>query len=82
MCCEKVGARVIALVVLLVVTSFQNMIGFCFCREIQEECGLVAENLQQVGILMFKFVDSEQLLEVHVFRSEEFSGILTESQGN
>ncbi|KAK3612436.1 hypothetical protein CHS0354_032046 [Potamilus streckersoni] len=48
-------------------------------RELQEESGLKAKNLQEVGLLKFEFVGDPQLLEVHVFTSSEYEGKPTES---
>ncbi len=44
-------------------------------REMLEECGVSIEKMEQVGVHEFEF-DSKQgdILEVHVFRVDEFSG--------
>ena len=50
-------------------------------RETKEECGLDVSDLDKVGTLIFEFVGEPQLLEVHVFRTEHFTGTVTESEG-
>lgn len=54
-----------------------------FHRETKEECGLdvTVTNLDKVGVLQFEFVNEPQILEVHVFRTTQFSGEVTESEG-
>ena len=49
-------------------------------REVQEEAGIQVKDLNKVGILDFIFCGSTEILEVHVFKSEKFSGIITESE--
>ena len=44
-------------------------------REMQEECGVVIETMEKVGIHEFEFADKRgDILEVHVFRVDTFSG--------
>ena len=43
-------------------------------RELEEECGLVANSLRPAGILEFTFVDEEKTLEVHIFAVEDYDG--------
>ncbi len=44
-------------------------------REMQEECGVVIETMEQVGIHEFEFAAKRgEILEVHVFRVDTFSG--------
>lgn len=50
-------------------------------RETKEECGLDVTNLDKVGVLKFEFVNEPQILEVHVFRTTQFSGVVSESEG-
>ena len=50
-------------------------------RETKEECGLDVSDLDHVGTLIFEFVGEPQLLEVHVFRTEHYTGTVTESEG-
>jgi 8-oxo-dGTP diphosphatase/2-hydroxy-dATP diphosphatase len=49
-------------------------------REVQEEAGIEVKDLNKMGILDFIFTDRPEVLEVHVFRSDEFSGTVTESE--
>jgi 8-oxo-dGTP diphosphatase/2-hydroxy-dATP diphosphatase len=52
-----------------------------FNRELKEESGLtVPGNMDHVGILMFEFVDNPILMEVHVFRTHTFDGLLMETE--
>jgi 8-oxo-dGTP diphosphatase/2-hydroxy-dATP diphosphatase len=51
------------------------------CRETKEECGLDVLELDHVGTLIFEFIREPQLLEVHVFRTEHYTGTVTESEG-
>ncbi len=48
-------------------------------RELMEESGLIADDLQKVGIIEFEFQGNPEILEVHIFRSEHVSGEPTES---
>ena len=50
-------------------------------RETLEECGLTITELDKVGVIVFEFVDDPQLLEVHVYRTEQYSGEVTETEG-
>lgn len=38
-------------------------------------------DLDKVGVIVFEFVNEPQLLEVHVFRAEHYTGVLRESEG-
>lgn len=49
-------------------------------RELFEEANIVADNLEEFGILNFKFVDQTPDLEVHIFRANSFSGELMETE--
>lgn len=49
-------------------------------REISEEAGIEVNELDKVGIIEFEFKDNPEILEVHIFRSEDFSGTPTESE--
>lgn len=51
-------------------------------REVYEEIGVVAEKIEQVGILEFRLKRSSEFLdvEVHVFRTEVFTGEPRESE--
>ena len=50
-------------------------------RELKEESGLVAHTLDKVGVITFEFLNDPQLLDVHVFRTYDYSGKPTESDG-
>lgn len=43
-------------------------------RELFEEANVVADNLEELGVLDFKFADITPDLEVHIFRATKFSG--------
>jgi 8-oxo-dGTP diphosphatase/2-hydroxy-dATP diphosphatase len=43
-------------------------------RELFEEANVVANSLEELGVLDFKFVDATPDLEVHIFRATKFSG--------
>lgn len=50
-------------------------------RETEEECGLVVSMLDKVGVIHFEFVGQPQILEVHVFRTEHYTGVPVETEG-
>ncbi|XP_069125700.1 oxidized purine nucleoside triphosphate hydrolase-like [Argopecten irradians] len=43
-------------------------------RELLEESCVVCDDLKEVGLLKFEFKDEPQILEVHVFTSDNFEG--------
>ncbi len=49
-------------------------------REVQEEAGIDVRDLNKVGIIEFEFKGNPEILEVHIFRSEHFSGEPAESE--
>lgn len=50
-------------------------------REMQEECGVVIEKMEKVGIHEFEFADRRgEILEVHVFRVDTWSGEPVETE--
>lgn len=49
-------------------------------RELREEVGIEVQNLNKVGIIDFEFKGNPEILEVHIFRSDNFSGEPTESE--
>lgn len=49
-------------------------------RELQEEAGIEAYNLEKVGIIDFEFKGNPEILQVHIFRANDFSGELRESE--
>lgn len=46
----------------------------------QEEAGIEVKELNKVGILGFEFKDNLEIIEVHVFKSNNFIGEPMESQ--
>jgi 8-oxo-dGTP diphosphatase/2-hydroxy-dATP diphosphatase len=49
-------------------------------REIKEEAGVEINKLDKVGIIDFEFKGNPEILEVHIFKGEEFSGQPIESE--
>ncbi|MBI2003036.1 MAG: 8-oxo-dGTP diphosphatase [Candidatus Wildermuthbacteria bacterium] len=49
-------------------------------REVKEEAGIEVENLDKVGIIDFEFRGNSEILQVHIFKSDNFSGEPTESE--
>ncbi|XP_053550937.1 oxidized purine nucleoside triphosphate hydrolase [Bombina bombina] len=49
-------------------------------RELWEESGLTVDKLQKIGQIKFEFVGSTEILDVHVFRADDFCGEPTESE--
>lgn len=49
-------------------------------REVKEEAGIEIEDLNKVGIIEFQFRDDSKILEVHIFKSENFLGKPQESE--
>lgn len=49
-------------------------------REMQEEAGVTAGELEKVGIIEFEFEGDPTLLEVHIYRGESILGTPTESE--
>jgi 8-oxo-dGTP diphosphatase/2-hydroxy-dATP diphosphatase len=49
-------------------------------RELQEEAGIKADNLDKVGIIDFEFKGNPEILQVHIFKVEKFSGEPTEGE--
>uniref|UniRef100_A0A8C6YN90 Oxidized purine nucleoside triphosphate hydrolase n=1 Tax=Nothoprocta perdicaria TaxID=30464 RepID=A0A8C6YN90_NOTPE len=50
-------------------------------RELLEESGLTVDTLQKMGQITFEFVGSSELMEVHIFRADDFHGEPKESEG-
>lgn len=48
-------------------------------REVFEEAGLKVKSLEKMGVITFEFQDGHQSFEVHIFRSKDFEGEITES---
>ena len=49
-------------------------------RELLEESGIQADYLEPVGVLNFEFNDNPDVIQVHIFKSESFSGDIKESE--
>lgn len=49
-------------------------------REMQEESGLEVGDLEKFGIVEFEFENNPEILEVHFFKTDDFSGELRESE--
>lgn len=49
-------------------------------RELYEEAGVRMVTPKQVGELVFEFKGVDELLHVHVFTSNEYTGVITESE--
>lgn len=50
-------------------------------RELLEEASLTASYLEAVGVLTFEFVGEPDLMEVHVFKCQQYEGHPQESEG-
>lgn len=49
-------------------------------REMKEESGINLIDLNKIGVLKFEFENNPEIIEVHIFKSENFSGEPTESE--
>jgi 8-oxo-dGTP diphosphatase / 2-hydroxy-dATP diphosphatase len=49
-------------------------------REIKEECNIEVKDLNRIGIVEFNFENNPESLEVHIFKSSDFEGELSESE--
>ena len=49
-------------------------------RELREEAGIETDFMDKVGIIEFEFKGNLEILEVHVFKSDTFSGEPMESE--
>ena len=49
-------------------------------REILEEAGIEVGDIEKMGMIDFEFCGNPEILEVHVFRAKDFSGIPAESE--
>ncbi|XP_027029660.1 oxidized purine nucleoside triphosphate hydrolase [Tachysurus fulvidraco] len=49
-------------------------------RELLEESGLTVNTLHKIGNITFEFVGETELMEVHVFRADDYNGEPTESE--
>lgn len=49
-------------------------------REVSEEAGITVEQLEKMGVINFEFQGNPEILEVHIFKAQEFEGTPTESE--
>jgi 8-oxo-dGTP diphosphatase / 2-hydroxy-dATP diphosphatase len=49
-------------------------------REVKEEIGVVVPEIKKIGILDFTFENEPKILEVHIFKAENFEGEILESE--
>ncbi|NXX47527.1 8ODP triphosphatase, partial [Tricholaema leucomelas] len=49
-------------------------------RELLEESGLTVDTLQKMGQITFEFVGNPELMDVHIFRADDFHGEPKESE--
>jgi len=49
-------------------------------REIKEEAGIDVNDAKKIGIIEFSFQNDPKVLEVHIFKSEDFIGEPSESE--
>ena len=49
-------------------------------REIFEEAGIKVKELEKVGIIDFEFKGNSEILEVHIFKGQDYSGEPVESE--
>ncbi|PIR41842.1 MAG: DNA mismatch repair protein MutT [Candidatus Yanofskybacteria bacterium CG10_big_fil_rev_8_21_14_0_10_37_15] len=49
-------------------------------REVKEEAGVTVEDMHKIGIIDFKWQDKPEVLEVHVFKANQFQGEPNESE--
>jgi hypothetical protein len=50
-------------------------------RELKEESGLDAIKIKKVGYLEFEFENKNEILEAHIFESNEYRGNIEETEG-
>lgn len=43
-------------------------------REIKEEAEIEAQTIEKIGINRFEFLNNPEIMEVHIFRADNFSG--------
>ncbi|KAG7316945.1 hypothetical protein KOW79_019243 [Hemibagrus wyckioides] len=49
-------------------------------RELLEESSLTVKTLHKIGNITFEFVGETELMDVHIFRADDYSGEPTESE--
>lgn len=48
-------------------------------REVKEESGIDIRSLEKAGVIEFEFCGNPEIMQVHIFRSADFSGVPEES---
>jgi len=50
-------------------------------RETNEECGIILDKIEKLGIVEFEFINNlGEIMQVHIFKATEFSGEVIESE--
>lgn len=49
-------------------------------RELLEECGLQARQLEKLGFLSFEYPSADEIVETHIFKVSKFTGVPAESE--
>lgn len=49
-------------------------------RELKEEAGVIAQDMEKFGILDFKFPNDPEIFQVHIFKVQKFKGEPQESE--
>lgn len=49
-------------------------------RELQEEADIHASTMEKHGVILFEFEGNPELLEIHIFKAQNFSGEVSESE--
>jgi 8-oxo-dGTP pyrophosphatase MutT (NUDIX family) len=60
--------------------ELDESIGDAAKREVHEEVGLEISAMEEVGLMNFHLQDRPEILEVHLFKVSDFSGVPTESE--
>jgi 8-oxo-dGTP diphosphatase/2-hydroxy-dATP diphosphatase len=49
-------------------------------RELKEEAGISIQDLEKSGVIEFEFQKTGEVMEVHIFKADKFSGEIRESE--
>lgn len=49
-------------------------------REVKEETGIEVEDIKKIGIIEFEFLNNPEILEVHFYKADNFTGKPKESE--
>ncbi len=49
-------------------------------REVEEEVGVIVKGIEKVGVIEYEFSGNPEILEVHIFKTNEFIGEPKESE--